>query len=122
MVGLYLKPPENALVLCAIEKSQVQALECTQPLLPMGSDTWKESRLHPPRHYDALCRVGHRQRAGLYPMQIPASAPGIPELSARHPSERSAAAEMAFVAAPPAPAHDHCPHGSARVILRALSG
>ena len=36
IVGLYLKPPEHALVLCVDEKSQVQALERTQPLLPMG--------------------------------------------------------------------------------------
>src|SRR5690349_9112335 len=36
IVGLYLNPPDNALVLCVDEKSQVQALERTQPLLPMG--------------------------------------------------------------------------------------
>ena len=36
VVGLYLNPPENALVLCVDEKSQCQALERTQPLPPMG--------------------------------------------------------------------------------------
>jgi putative transposase len=36
VVGLYLNPPENALVLCADEKSQCQALERTQPMLPLG--------------------------------------------------------------------------------------
>jgi len=36
IVGLYLNPPENALVLCVDEKSQCQALERTQPVLPMG--------------------------------------------------------------------------------------
>jgi putative transposase len=36
IVGLYLRPPEHALVLCVDEKSQTQALERTQPLLPMG--------------------------------------------------------------------------------------
>ncbi|MCP4038251.1 MAG: IS630 family transposase [bacterium] len=35
VVGLYLAPPERALVLCVDEKSQVQALDRTQPLLPM---------------------------------------------------------------------------------------
>jgi transposase len=35
IVGLYLNPPENALVLCADEKSQIQALDRTQPSLPM---------------------------------------------------------------------------------------
>ena len=36
IVGLYLNPPDNALVLCVDEKSQCQALERTQPTLPMG--------------------------------------------------------------------------------------
>ena len=35
-MGLYLSPPDNALVLCVDEKSQCQALERTQPMLPMG--------------------------------------------------------------------------------------
>lgn len=35
IVGLYLNPPQHALVLCVDEKSQIQALERTAPLLPM---------------------------------------------------------------------------------------
>ena len=35
IVGLYLDPPDRALVLCVDEKSQIQALDRTQPLLPM---------------------------------------------------------------------------------------
>src|SRR6185436_19396387 len=35
IVGLYLDPPERALVLCVDEKSQIQALDRTQPALPM---------------------------------------------------------------------------------------
>jgi transposase len=35
IVGLYLAPPDRALVLCVDEKSQIQALDRTQPLLPM---------------------------------------------------------------------------------------
>jgi len=35
IVGLYLNPPDHALVLCLDEKSQVQALDRTRPLLPM---------------------------------------------------------------------------------------
>lgn len=35
IVGLYLDPPERALVLCVDEKSQIQALDRTQPLLPL---------------------------------------------------------------------------------------
>ena len=36
IVGLYLNPPDKALVLCVDEKSQIQALDRTQPLLPLG--------------------------------------------------------------------------------------
>jgi DDE superfamily endonuclease len=35
IVGLYLAPPAHALVLCVDEKSQIRALDRTQPLLPM---------------------------------------------------------------------------------------
>ena len=35
IVGLYLNPPDHALVLCVDEKSQIQALDRTQPVLPM---------------------------------------------------------------------------------------
>lgn len=35
IVGLYLSPPEHAIVLCADEKSQIQALDRTQPGLPL---------------------------------------------------------------------------------------
>src|ERR1022692_378962 len=37
IVGLYLNPPENALVLCVDEKPGIQALDRTQPLLPLGA-------------------------------------------------------------------------------------
>jgi transposase len=36
VVGLYMSPPDHALVLCVDEKSQVQALDRTQPLLPLS--------------------------------------------------------------------------------------
>jgi transposase len=35
IIGLYLNPPEHAIVLCADEKSQIQALDRTQPGLPL---------------------------------------------------------------------------------------
>jgi hypothetical protein len=34
VVGLYMAPPENALVLCVSEKSQIQALDRTAPCVP----------------------------------------------------------------------------------------
>ena len=36
IVGLYLSPPKKAMVLCVDEKSQIQALDRTQPMLPIG--------------------------------------------------------------------------------------
>src|SRR2546429_9388002 len=35
VVGLYLNPPQKAIVLCVDEKSQIQALDRTQPSLPL---------------------------------------------------------------------------------------
>lgn len=35
VVGLYVAPPENAIVLCVDEKTQIQALDSTAPLLQM---------------------------------------------------------------------------------------
>ena len=35
VVGLYMRPPDNALVLCVDEKSQIQALDRSQPMLPI---------------------------------------------------------------------------------------
>jgi transposase len=37
VVGLYVAPPERAIVLCVDEKSQIQALDRSQPMLPMRS-------------------------------------------------------------------------------------
>jgi transposase len=45
VVGLYLNPPERALVLCVDEKSQVQALDRSQPMLPMAPGS-PERRTH----------------------------------------------------------------------------
>jgi len=40
--GLYLNPPDHAIVLSVDEKSQIQALDRTQPVLPMDWVMWKE--------------------------------------------------------------------------------
>ncbi len=45
VVGLYLAPPENAVVLCVDEKSQIQALDRTAPILPMQAGL-PERRTH----------------------------------------------------------------------------
>lgn len=45
VVGLYVSPPEHAMVLCVDEQSQLQALDRTQPLLPMQPGQF-ERRTH----------------------------------------------------------------------------
>jgi transposase len=45
IVGLYMSPPRNAVVICVDEKSQMQALDRTQPLLPLRPGT-PERRTH----------------------------------------------------------------------------
>jgi hypothetical protein len=45
VVGLYVNPPEAAVVLCVDEKSQIQALDRTAPVLPLRPGT-PERRTH----------------------------------------------------------------------------
>jgi len=61
VVGLYLDPPERAVVLCVDEKSQIQAL---QPLLPGPSDDaghprTTQPRLPTPWDHEPVRRIGH---------------------------------------------------------------
>lgn len=53
IVGLYLDPPDKALVLCVDEKSQIQALDRTQPLLPMQPGQ-VERRTHDYRRHGTI--------------------------------------------------------------------
>ena len=73
VVGLYLNPPEQALVLSCDEKSQIQALNRTQPGLPMkkGARRHRYPRLQAPRHDDALCCAQHARRPG--DLDVPAA-------------------------------------------------
>lgn len=50
IVGLYLDPPDRALVLCVDEKAQIQALDRTQPMLPMAPGV-PERRTHDYRRH-----------------------------------------------------------------------
>ena len=60
VVGLYLNPPDKALVLCVDEKSQIQALDRTQPGLPMHDD----ALLRTSRNHDPVCRTQCPARDG----------------------------------------------------------
>lgn len=50
IIGLYLNPPENAVVLAVDEKSQIQALDRTQPMLPMKEGSPKRLTATYKRH------------------------------------------------------------------------
>lgn len=50
VVGLYLAPPENAVVLCVDERSQIQALDRTAPMVPMQPNM-PERRTHDYRRH-----------------------------------------------------------------------
>ena len=71
VVGLYLSPPENAVVFCVDEKSSIQALDRTQPGLPMkkgrretmthdykrnGTSTYLPPSIRPPEKLSANAR------------------------------------------------------------------
>ncbi len=50
IVGLYLNPPDKALVLCVDEKSQIQPLDLSQPILPLAPGM-AERRTHDYRRH-----------------------------------------------------------------------
>jgi transposase len=56
VVGLYLAPPDKALVLCVDEKAQIQALDRSQPLLPMRPGQ-VERRTHDYRRHGLISAV-----------------------------------------------------------------
>jgi hypothetical protein len=84
VVGLYLSPPEHAIVLCVDEKSQVQALDRTQPGLPLkrGRAPDHDSRLQTLRRHDAIRGHGRGDGPGNQLLPAAASAPGRVEVSA----------------------------------------
>ncbi len=70
IVGLYLDPPERAIVLCVDEKSQIQALDRSAPILPVlpgcparaTHDYTRHRRAQPARGPRRRLRQGHRLR------------------------------------------------------------
>jgi transposase len=74
IVGLYLNPPDAAMVLCVDEKSQIQALDRTAPVLPLIPGT-PERRTHDYRRFGTT---------NLYAALDVASGKVITDLTARH--------------------------------------
>ena len=64
VVGLYLAPPERAVVLCVDEKSQIQALDRTAPILPLlpGHASASDARLQAVGHLQPVRRARSDQR------------------------------------------------------------
>jgi hypothetical protein len=66
VVGLCLAPPQKAVVVCAGEKSRIQALGRTAPMLPAGpglaARRTPHPRLRPARHHHLVRRPGGRHR------------------------------------------------------------
>ena len=79
IVGLYMNPPDHALVLCLDEKSQIQALDRTQPLLPLrpGQAERPHPRLQTPWHDVAVRGAGLEDPPGDRTTAPPASLFGI---------------------------------------------
>src|SRR5512142_862062 len=136
VVGLYLHPPEKAVMLCVDEKPQLQALERTAPVLPVRRPPrGGQLRLPPARHHDPVRRAGssHRQGyRGLHRPAPPSGVLGVPQagrrrLSAlrtarrgrqlRHP-QASRRPGLAQAASPPAPAL----HADLRVLAESGGG
>ena len=86
VTGLYLHPPDHAMVLCVDEKSQIQARNRTQPTLPMGLGDVEgythDSIRHGTTTLFARPRRGHRQ--GDRPRLQASPTPGVPCLPAAH--------------------------------------
>jgi hypothetical protein len=97
IVGLYMSPPEHALVLCCDEKSQVQALDRTQPGLAAEARTRSgndDSRLQAQRHDHTVRGDEHTGRLGdlaLCPTPPPCrvARPSCARSTAQTPSDKS---------------------------------
>ena len=86
IVGLYLNPPENAVVLCVDEKSGIQALG-THPAdvaIGIGLRRRSDPRLSTPRNHHAVCGAGHGERQSAHAMS---SAPPASRISGFSPRD-----------------------------------
>lgn len=82
IVGLYLNPPMKTVVLCVDEKSQLQASDRTQPILPMTSGL-PERRTHDylrTRHHHAVCSTRRRHRQSHRATAPSSSRHRVPEI------------------------------------------
>ena len=83
IVGLYMNPPDHALVLCVDEKSQIQALDRTQPLLPMQPGQVERGTHDYKRNGTTfvVCRSGLEDQPRHQPVPPASSLGGVPQVS-----------------------------------------
>ena len=90
VVGLYMNPPAKALVLSVDEKSQIQALDRTQPdpAVAAGAAGAADPRLHAPRHHHAVRRPQCPRRPCDRSVPAPPPARRVPRLPGQDRSGR----------------------------------
>jgi hypothetical protein len=91
IVGLYLNPPEHALVLSVDEKSQIQALDRTQPGLPLKKGRGQTMTHDYKRNGTTtlFAALEHRHWRGLRPVPAETSPSGVAEVSAHDRSDHT---------------------------------
>ena len=90
VVGLYMSPPDRALVLCVDEKPQIQAVERTAPVLPMRSgQVERRTRLRPARHHRPVRRTQREDWQSDWRLPAAAPHPGVPRLSGSDRGQRA---------------------------------
>jgi transposase len=101
VVGLYLNPPDRALVLCVDEKPQIQATEGTTPILPMRPGQPEQHshdyrmRTHPARHARSRRRARCQSRHRHWRSASPASERGVSQFPRHRRGEHAASARAA---------------------------
>ena len=97
VVGLYLNPPDKAIVLCVDEKSQIQALERTRPPTPFasGDSSPSNARLHATWDYDVIRRFKHARWSSYRRLYASPSASRIYSLFTTHQRQDSSISGLA---------------------------
>ena len=111
VVGLYLDPPDKAVVLCVDEKSQVQALDRTAPILPLRPGMPEKQTHDYVRHgtttlfaaLEVATGQGHRR---LLPAAPPRGVPALPQPGRQGLPAAAAAHRVRQLRHPQAPGGD----------------
>src|SRR5262245_571191 len=91
VVGLYVSPPQHAVVLRVDEKSHLQALDRSQPMSPMRpGQPARRSHVYAPRHDLALRGARHGDRQGYQQMLFPPPRRRVPQVPRRDRGRRPA--------------------------------